>query len=84
MVGQLQAVFHCTALNLYYRFILPLVTVEDETGEHLLSGKSFVTALAVEFLCEVEREGLHGADAVVIVDEQRSELRCGGGGQGYG
>ena len=36
----------------------------------------FVTAAAIELLGEVEGEGLHRADTLVIVDEQMAETVC--------
>ena len=84
VVGQLECLLQIATLHLYYRLIHPFLSPEYPSREHLLGCQSFVGSCSVEFLGEIDGEGLHGADAVVVEDEQLAELLCCLFGQGVG
>ena len=90
--GQLKGLAQRSALDLDDGLLAPLVGIEEEAREHLLSGIAGIAGLAVELLGEVDGEGLQRADAVVVENVQTAEgIGCGlgqhtrggaGGGRG--
>ena len=46
--------------------VTPCVAIEYPAREHLLGGESLITACTVNLLAEVDGEGLHRTDTVVV------------------
>ncbi len=73
VVGQAELLPHLFVLDFDERLIVPLLRIEDPGEEHLLGFEALVGAMAIKFLGKVYGEGLHGADTLVVVDEQMTE-----------
>lgn len=66
ILGQLECFAQRAAFQFEDRFVAPLIAPEDEARQHLLGGIFPIMPLAIELLGEVDGEGLHRADTVVV------------------
>ncbi len=62
------------ALDMDERLAGPLLRIHNPANESLFGRESIVAMAAVDLLHEVEREGLGGTDAAVVLHEEPSEM----------
>ena len=62
------------SLCLYHGLVLPVVVVEQPSGEHLFGSQSLVAFLAVYFYAEVAGHGLERHHSVAVEDQELAEI----------